>query len=550
MEKSDHNDNVYAFNHNFKEIYISDVPYSERGIRAKYFCIGCKEQMQAVKSVQRLAHFRHHTHPDSPKRKCTYSDETYRHKLAKDILEIKKAIKVPKVYKYDQERLNPAILLKDSEIIHCHKVLKEHHLFEDVNGQLQIMHKPVPSLIAGLWVKPDVMFIDENGDPILLVEIVATHKVDVNKQVKYKRIGIDTVSVTIPKDSPESIENVFNQTSRTKWIYNYDEERTDYLRLPNSNSETISETDKIQRKLFEETYKCRKAEIGELIRSIERLLETELYERTERDLRSEIQRIERASKTAQSGLDRLRNEHRSRGIGEHSERRGKLRKSEKEFQEYFDDLETRYRSRKEELVSEEGEIEQESDEIEKRLRSIQSERRGADEACREEREAIRELEFDKSRIGERVSNAESQYNEDTIRLREQFDRDFEAIVRAIRERREALQGKDNEEGKRGESSVARDIGRERTNIDRTRSTLDHHRRGRAEAKSKFEESYERAERDIGIIREGDLEKIRAGDYRGSRWFDTEFERLGTLKESLIYYKKIRSVSRGIESLDR
>lgn len=548
MEKQEHHDNVYAFNHNFKEIHISDIPYSERGIRAKYYCMGCKEQMQAVKSVRRLPHFRHHTHPNSPKRKCTYSDESYRHKLAKDILEVKKAIKVPKVYKYDPERLNPAKFLKDSEIIMCHKVLKEHHLFEDVNGELKIMHKPDTSLVAGLWVKPDVMFLNKKGEPILLIEIVATHKVDVDKQVKYKRIGIDTVSVTIPKDSPQNIENVFNQTSRTKWIYNYEEERTDYLRLPNSNSDTLSEIDKIQRKFFEETYKCRKTELGELIRSIERLLETEQYKQIERDIRSEIQRIERATKTAQDELERLRNKHGARGISKYSERRAELTKAEGEFQDYSGGLEKRYRSKKEELNSEESNTNQESNEIEKRFQSIQSERRGTDEACREERETIGQLELDKSRIGERVSNAETQYREDTVRLREQFDRDYEDIIRAIRKRREALQGKDGGTGKDGESHIAKDIRRERANIDRTRSTLNHHRGRRAATNSKFNENYERAERDIRIIREGDLEKVIQGHYKGSRWFDTEYERLGEFKRSLILYKKVWAVSRGVDSL--
>ena len=60
-----------------------------------------------------------------------------------------------------------------------------------------------------LLIQPDVAFFDKDETPILLIEIVATHKVDPEKIVKIKRLGIDTVQVKVPKDSPQEIENCF-----------------------------------------------------------------------------------------------------------------------------------------------------------------------------------------------------------------------------------------------------------------------------------------------------------------------------------------------------
>jgi hypothetical protein len=128
-----------------------------------------------------------------------------------------------------------------------------------------------------LLSKPDVVFFDSNGKPILLIEVVATHKVSTEKKVKLKRLGIDSIQIAIPKDSPENIEKTFRITERTKWIYSHEQENTPYIPIPFSDSTAILSVDEDQRKLLEESFICRKAEINNLIRTIRRCLESKQY---------------------------------------------------------------------------------------------------------------------------------------------------------------------------------------------------------------------------------------------------------------------------------
>ncbi len=85
MEAEKDEGNVYASNVEDKIIHISEARSGKKG----YFCLGCSREMQAVKSKieNYRSYFRHDPKGVEPNRKCTYSDETHRHKLAKDILQ-------------------------------------------------------------------------------------------------------------------------------------------------------------------------------------------------------------------------------------------------------------------------------------------------------------------------------------------------------------------------------------------------------------------------------------------------------------------------------
>ena len=70
--------NEFAENVKEEVIYILDAESGRKG----YFCIGCKTQMQAVRTKikGRKSYFRHDaTDVKKNQRQCTFSNENYRH---------------------------------------------------------------------------------------------------------------------------------------------------------------------------------------------------------------------------------------------------------------------------------------------------------------------------------------------------------------------------------------------------------------------------------------------------------------------------------------
>jgi hypothetical protein len=304
--------NVYAQTAEEKIIHISEAESGRKG----YFCLGCDNELEGVKSKlqNRISYFRHVPLAVKIERKCVYSDETHRHKLAKELLLHLKYIKVPPIYKYPPKGTNGlGMFIRDAEIIEAHSMRMELTFYEDEDGIVKWGSNPEVDE-RYLLVKPDVTFFNTEGDPILFIELEATSGISAQKKAKLKRLGINTVQVKIPKDSPASIEESFKNTNRTLWIYNYDEERTEYVYIPSENTKGLSQTDEQQRILFEESFKCRQAEINSLVRTIERCLESKPYYTIENGLRSELSRVKGNTEEHQSKLDGLREEHGSRAL--------------------------------------------------------------------------------------------------------------------------------------------------------------------------------------------------------------------------------------------
>lgn len=301
--------NKYAYNVKDDIIYIQEAKSGRKG----YFCMGCKKEMQAVisKIQDRESYFRHDAQAVKLHGKCTYSDETYRHKIAKEALQLSKRIKVPAVYKYPSSGDGQAMLISESKFIEAHTVVNELQFYEDQDGNI----KWGKSLGTDkhLIIKPDVTFFDAQNIPILLIEIVITHKPDPNKLLKILRLGIDTLAVTIPRDSPENIAETFNRTHRTKWIYNNEQESTEYIQLSDGNTERVPHFDEEQRKLFAESLKCRKAQINNLIRRIRVCLESKQFRELTSNLKSEISRVENNSEQLRRKLEAEADRYR-RGI--------------------------------------------------------------------------------------------------------------------------------------------------------------------------------------------------------------------------------------------
>lgn len=428
MNDNHHIENVYAYDENFNEIYIGNVPVHENGIKKNYFCLGCKRQMKAIKGNVQKQHFKHHVKPNSTEKKCTYRDETYRHKLAKELVQVLKKIKVPAVYKYDSgNKSNQALLIRESRFIEANEILIERHIYENENGEIEIIHKKDQS--KELLIKPDVIFLDTNQKPILIIEFVATHKPDVNKLIKLKRLGIDAVQVSIPKSSPEEIEKSFSTTKHTKWLFNNEESNTNYLQFSNQYSGAIFEVDQEQRKLLEEGYKCRSAEIGDLIRTIERLLETEQYKSIERNFRSEILRVEKNTKREESELEKLCTKYSQSGIEQHYTRRKKLRDSET-------DLERRYLAKEAELSEQDENIEQQIAELEYQSTKVIQRGNSISDDLERERKANERIRSELTKLGERTT----EYRNSKQLEFEQDKRSIEFDIRRIQSETRRLQG--------------------------------------------------------------------------------------------------------------
>jgi hypothetical protein len=356
------NQNVYALNIKDETIHISEAESGRKG----YFCLGCKRELQAVKQTKanRISYFRHDHNALKGEGLCTYSDETYRHQLAKQILLNYKRVKVPAVYKYPPKDSRGLIanLISKEKYIEASFGVPELSFYEDNNGVIHYENVFPDSNENYLLIKPDITFFNNQSKPILLIELVATHKLTEEKKLKIKRLGIDCIQITIPKDSPEKIEKVFDSTEKTKWIYNYEQESREYIPTTISGGEGISFVDEDQRKLFEESYKCRMSQIGNLLRTIKRCLESEQYTESVGNLESEISRIEGNSDAERDNLERIRGDHKLRieGLREsirakvdarHKDRidsilseRTRLDAEEQNLQEFFRNEETAYTS--------------------------------------------------------------------------------------------------------------------------------------------------------------------------------------------------------------
>jgi hypothetical protein len=453
LETNDAN-NVYARNVEAKVIHVSEASSGRRG----YYCLGCDREMQAVISTKsnRISYFRHDAQNVDIKLKCTYSDETYRHKLAKEILQRIKSIKVPPLYKYPPKGVNGvANFLNESETIEAFSVGIEVCFYEDENGEIQSGRNGKMDN-KFLLIQPDVTFFNKDLKPILFIELVATHGIKQDKLIKIKRLGIDTIQVNIPKSSPEDIENAFYTTDKTKWVYNERQERTEYIQFSGPNTEGISPIDELQSKLFEETFECRAAQIRNLIRSIEKCVESKPYADIERGIRLEISRVETNTERYREDLTELRRGIQNRVNSEFSDRRKRINDERKriaveseESGKRYSELEERYIAKRDELDGENRVFELDrTKQIESLngggriiIRQAENEERDIDESITRVKLSIERIQSDRNEYAIRIENLRRQsitdfennkirgeseignFESDKERLPEQFERD-------------------------------------------------------------------------------------------------------------------------------
>lgn len=341
-----------------KEDYSSDWAYSESLQKAihisnadsglnDYRCLGCHSKMQAViqkKIPSRLSFFRHHV-PKSIKEKpkCIRANKEYREKIAKAILNRLKYVNAPAIYKFP---LNLEVDLLPMKIerkkrIEASYTKAELTFYEDENGVVRWGKNP-KIVEKNLLIRPDITFFNKEDKPILFIEFIVTNKISQEKYLKLSRIGIDTLRINIPKKSEEDIEKALKSSRTYKWAYNERESNTEYIPVPRGNTKEFSQVNDNERIIFEEDFKCRQAEINQLIRSIERSLSSEQYRRIEYELNQQIQKVERNSERAKQRLEELEESNRKEALERNSE--------QKEFEDRkYRDLETRYIRKREAL---------------------------------------------------------------------------------------------------------------------------------------------------------------------------------------------------------
>lgn len=392
MERQQEDQNEYAKNIKGEIKFILDVESGRKG----YWCLGCNEEMQAVrfKVDHYKSYFRHDPKDVKIERKCSFSNQDYRHRLAMDILARTKRIKIPNLYKYAPDG-NSKILIQESKFVEATSVKAELTFYENDDGIIMWGKKPEIDE-KYLLIRPDITFFDVHEKPILLVEIVVTHKIDDEKRVKMKRLGIDTIQITIPRDSPENIAKSLEITQHTKWVYSHVEQNTNYLQLSQRDGEGISPADAIEMGFFRETFACRESQIKNLIRSITRCLESQQYRRIEQEFKSELSRVEGNTSRDFARLEGLRTEHRRRVEGRYSAEIEAIAEDERQFNVDFGATEAEVARKHTEMeqryIAEKGRIEDRRTEIEELIGQ-----------CGNVEGTQRALDAESKAIGEKIS---------------------------------------------------------------------------------------------------------------------------------------------------
>lgn len=439
-------------------IYVDNAKSGRQG----YYCLGCGKEMQAGIQKKNPHHKSYFSHIPVDKSKgekpCAFSNREYREILASNILQRLKRIKVPAILKYPHKGKDEyPVRLQESKFIDAHSVKSEVTFYEDEEGKVHWGKNPDIE-DRYLLMRPDVVFFDVNDNPILFIELVVTHKIDDEKRIKLRRLGINTVSVRVPKSSDQKIEKAFKITKYTKWEYSEEEANTDYTQVAKRTSERVLEFDEDQRRVFREGYKCRKSRIANTIRSIRKNLESQSYRELEQQFRLEISRVEKATEREREELAALESRYDaevySQIEGEYEQleiERNELEKAEREFQKYFDDLDGRYQQKVEDIRGEAEVLEETTKKVSRESESEEAiRRRFKNEEVREQSrfESARDrLQRDINEEGDsyrRISDERDTVEAEFEQATEREQSDFKNKRKSIRLRKEKIESIVNE----------------------------------------------------------------------------------------------------------
>lgn len=454
--------NKYAYNSEHNPVFIANAESGKKG----YYCMGCGKEMQAVKSKteERVSYFRHDAAAAKRKGRCKFSDEAYRHKLAIESLLISKRIKVPALYKFSSDRDSPAMLLQKARVIEAHTAKAGVLFYENDLGKIVWTHSKEINE-AHIIFEPHVTFFDRDGVPILFIEMVSTHKPQTNKLLTLLHLGIDTISVKVPNSSPEEIAEAFTHTRNTKWLYNYEEATTEYIRISTRNTEGVQYLDEEQRKLFRESLRCRKAHLNNIIRRIRKSLESESYESIESRIGSEISRVERDSDKLRNDIEKQAGRYREKLSEEYGDVQSESNKEEGHVEKRYRNLEGRYFRKRKELEEDERRlfelINSTISQIDSVSGSNESDGQYVDEKIRRIEREERDIEGFISSTIDAGNNSRRRFESEIGRKREAIDRikrEAESIPTEFNVREQEIASSYT----RQETYILQDIERERT----------------------------------------------------------------------------------------
>lgn len=303
-----------------------------------YLCDDCSTPMTAYKGAIKTHHFAHtpqSLNNEYRLRDCDYSNETGRHKAAKAFLQRVKKVKVPPVniYSPDGEK---GYQLRRGKIVEAHSVEAfnvelEKQVYEDSEGNIHWGSNPEVKE-RFFKIQPDVIFLDKNNKPILFIEIVATHKIDPDKFAKIQKLGINTIRIKVAKGNTKDVEDSIIKGLKTKWVYNYEKENTEYLDLLNSDGANVLDVDEKEEELRRDVLACAKAEIGIAISVIKRDLGKESHSAVATGLRKELQRVQRNAKRVREQLSRRRGSIEDKVRATFAERRTRIEKQKEQIE--------------------------------------------------------------------------------------------------------------------------------------------------------------------------------------------------------------------------
>jgi hypothetical protein len=400
-----------------KDIHISEA--SERG-RKGYLCIGCGREMQAVfpNKQNHRKYFRHDAKFVKPGQQCTFKDEEYRRKLAIETLELKKQVRVPILYKYPPKgETGLALFLLPGALVSAERVAKDRYFYEGPTGSIASgvsFDGPQEELLF----KADVVFYDENDEPILFIQLGKRKKLTVAEFAGLKRLAVNTIHLTIPKESAAAIEISQTKGDRAKWLYHDDEQHIAYFQVSPDLGEGIPVVDGDPDRLSEETYDCRKVQVNNLLRALRRCLDGEPYGAAERAVRAAIGTTELAIKRAgerRAGLEKQYREgaeHAHCGDLSEIEQRGiELRTGRARLNRSFKNLEDAYRSTK--------------GDFERAQRLLEAD--------------IRQQEITLGGTGKTVGQLQDELEREHERLRNRMDEQFGGELESIRSEQERVE---------------------------------------------------------------------------------------------------------------
>lgn len=402
----------YAFSKETgRKVHISEVSLSGRN---DYSCLGCKREMQAVlrKIYGMKPYFRHDSKDVKLTERCTFRNEDARRQIATETLELEKRVRLPPLYKYPPKGTEGmAIPIQPGTTISATRVEKYKYFYEDAHGNIQSSFE-FSEHMGDLLFKADVVFYNEENEPILFIQLDKKDQLSSEFQAGLKRLTVNTILVSIPKDSPQSIHKALMSGEKTKWLYNHDEQQIPYFPIPRDIAEGIPSIDEDEGNLFEESFDCRKVQINNLIRAINKQLESEQYLATEQAVRFAIGETELAIVRAKLQQIEFEKQYTGEAENEYSgelehirERRRRIESGRARVKVRYRDLGERYKTKRSELAEEE---------------------RLLDTNIREEETALRGTG---TTIAELTEDLEREFREKQQKMDRQFEREIKSIER-------------------------------------------------------------------------------------------------------------------------